>query len=112
MGSERILGASRLPKETWMAYAECFELMLPLRECARRCRVCLKTAYTMRHRLIECLSAYSPSFRIERGCGCELDETYSPESFKGNTTRRGRSRCRAPPGTAANRCTGAGCRAS
>ena len=84
MGSERILGASRLPKETWMAYAECFELMLPLRECARRCRVCLKTAYTMRHRLIECLSAYSPSFRIERGCGCELDETYCPESFKGN----------------------------
>ena len=84
MGSERILGASRLPKETWMAYAECFELMLPLRECARRCRVCLKTAYTMRHRLIECLSAYSPSFRVERGCGCELDETYFPESFKGN----------------------------
>lgn len=30
MGSERILGASRLPKETWMAYAECFELMLLL----------------------------------------------------------------------------------
>ena len=84
MGSGRILGTSRLPRETWMAYAECFVLMLPLRECARRCRVCLKTAYTMRHRLIECLSAYSPSFRVERGCGCELDETYLPESFKGN----------------------------
>ena len=84
MGSERILGTSKLPKETWMAYAECFVLMLPLRECARRCRVCLKTAYTMRHRLIECLSAYSPSFRVERGCGCKLDETYFPESFKGN----------------------------
>ncbi|MEO2512949.1 IS1595 family transposase [Collinsella aerofaciens] len=83
-GSGRILGTSRLPRETWMAYAECFVLMLPLRECARRCRVCLKTAYTMRHRLIECLSAYSPSFRVERGCGCELDETYFPESFKGN----------------------------
>ena len=87
MGSERILGTSKLPKETWMAYAECFVLMLPLRECARRCRVCLKTAYTMRHRLIECLSAYSPSFRVERGCGCELDETYFPEPFKGNHTR-------------------------
>ena len=60
MGSGRILGTSRLPKETWMAYADCFVLMLPLRECARRCHVCLKTAYTMRHRLIECLSAYSP----------------------------------------------------
>lgn len=34
MGSERILGTSRLPKETWMAYAERFALMLPLRECA------------------------------------------------------------------------------
>lgn len=37
-----------------------------------------------RTQLIECLSAYSPSFRVERGCGCELDETYFPESFKGN----------------------------
>lgn len=87
MGSERILGTSRLPKATWMAYAECFVLMLPLRECAARCGVCLKTAYTMRHRLIECLSAYSPSFTVERGCGCELDETYFPESFKGNHTK-------------------------
>lgn len=87
MGSERILGTSKLPKETWMAYAECFVLMLPLRECAKRCHVCLKTAYTMRHRLIECLSAYSPSFKVERGCGCELDETYFPESFKGNHTK-------------------------
>ena len=84
MGGGRILGRSRLPRETWMAYAECFVLMLPLRECARRCHVCLKTAYTMRHRLIECLSAYSPAFTVGRGCGCELDETYFPESFKGN----------------------------
>ena len=38
MGSERILGTSKLPKETWMAYAECFVLMLPLRECAKRCQ--------------------------------------------------------------------------
>lgn len=83
-GSERILGTSKLPKETWMAYAECFALALPLRECAARCGVCLKTAYTMRHRLIECLSAYAPSFTVERGSGCELDETYFPESFKGN----------------------------
>lgn len=87
MGSGHILGTSRLPKETWMANAECFVLMLPLRECAGRCHVCLKTAYTMRHRLIECLSAYSPSFKTGRGCGCELDETYFPESFKGNHTK-------------------------
>ena len=69
MGSGHILGMSRLPKETWMAYAECFVLMLPLRECAGRRHVCLKTAYTMRHKLIECLSTCSPSFKTGRGCG-------------------------------------------
>ena len=52
-----------------------------------RSRVCLKTAYTMRHRLIERLSAYSPSLKTGRGCGCELDETYFPESFKGKGNR-------------------------
>lgn len=55
-----------------MAYAECFVLMLPLRECAWRCRVCLKTAYTMRRRLIECLSAYSPP--LVRGRARLFDE--------------------------------------
>ena len=83
----RVLGRSRLPRETWMAYAECFALMLPLRECAARCGVCLKTAWTMRLRLIECLKAYSPDFRVGRGGACELDETYFPESFKGNHSR-------------------------
>lgn len=83
----RVLGTSRLPRETWMAYAECFALMLPLRECAGRCGVCLKTAWTMRHRLIECLKACSPDFRVGRGGACELDQTYLPESFKGNHSK-------------------------
>ena len=85
--TDRILGTSKLPRETWMAYAECFVLMLPLRECADRCGVCLKTAYTMRHRLIECLREYSPTFHVGRGQACELDETYFPESFKGNHSK-------------------------
>ena len=70
-----------------MANAECFVLMLPLRECAGRCHVCLKTAYTMRHRLIECLKEYSPEFHVGQGQACELDETYFPESFKGNHSK-------------------------
>lgn len=70
--TDRILGTSKLPRETWMAYAECFVLMLPLRECADRCGVCLKTAYTMRHRLIECLKEYSPEFHVGQGQACEL----------------------------------------
>lgn len=85
--TDRILGTSKLPRETWMAYAECFALMLPLRECAGRCGVCLKTAWTMRHRLIECLKEYSPAFHVGQGQACELDETYFPESFKGNHSK-------------------------
>ena len=85
--TDRILGTSKLPRETWMAYAECFVLMLPLRECAGRCGVCLKTAWTMRHRLIECLKEYSPEFHVGQGQACELDETYFPESFKGNHSK-------------------------
>lgn len=111
MDSERNLGMSKLPKETWMAYAECFVLMLPLRECARRCRICLKTAYTTRHRLIEGLSAYPPSFKVERGRGCELDETYFPEPFKGNHTKETFT-IPPPPDIAASRCTGVDCRVS
>lgn len=50
--TDRILGVSKLLREARMAYAERFVLMLPLRECADRCGVCLRAAYTMRYRLI------------------------------------------------------------
>lgn len=85
--TDRILGASKLLLETWMACVECFVLMLPLRECTDRCGVCLKTAYTMRHRLIECLKEYSPEFHVGQGQTFELDETFFPESFKGNHSK-------------------------
>ena len=111
MGSERILGTSKLPKETWMAYAECFVLMLPLRECAKRCHVCLKTAYAMRHRLIECLSAHCPHSGPGGAAAASSTRPIFP-SLSRATTRRGRSRCRVPPDIAASRCTSAGCRAS
>lgn len=83
MGSEHILGSSKLPKETWMAYAKCFVLKLPLRECARRCHVCLKTAYTMRHRLIECLSAYSPLVQGRAGPRPRARRDLSPRVVQG-----------------------------
>lgn len=85
--ADRILGASKLLLETWMAYAERFVLMFPLRECANRCCVCLKTAFTMRYRFIECLKEYSPEFHVGQGQACELDETFFPESFKGNYSK-------------------------
>ena len=74
---------SKLPKETWMAYAECFVLMLPLRECARRCRICLKTAYTTRHRLIEGLSAYPPLVQGRAGPRLRTRRDLFPRAVQG-----------------------------
>ncbi len=85
--TERIGCRSRLPKEVWMRYAECFVGCRSLRACAEECGVSLKTAFTMRHRLIEAVSNYNRPFSVGDGVGCELDETYFPESFKGNHTK-------------------------
>lgn len=82
--ARKVFATSKLPRSAWMAYAECFVDMLPLRECAARCGVSLKTSFFMRHRLLEALAKHSSSFYVEQGCGCELDETFFPESFKGN----------------------------
>ena len=51
-----------------------------------------------------------PSFKVERGRGCELDETYFPEPFKGNHTKE--TFTIPPPDIAASRCTGVDCRVS
>ena len=84
--ARKVFASSRLPHETWMAYIQCFVDELSLRECAARCEVSLKTSFFMRHRLLETLQKHSPAFQVEPGCGCELDETFFPESFKGNHT--------------------------
>lgn len=109
--TDRILGTSKLPRETWMAYAECFVLMLPLRECAGRCGVCLKTAWTMRHRLIECLKEYSPAFHVGRGRPANSTRRTSPSPSRA-IIQGAPSPCRERPATAANRFTSAASPAS
>lgn len=107
----RVLGRSRLPRETWMAYAECFALMLPLRECAARCGVCLKTAWTMRLRLIECLKAYSRISASGGAAPASSTRRTSPSPSRA-TTPGAPSRCRGRPAIAAGRSTGAASPAS
>lgn len=70
-----------------MAYAECFVLALPLRDCAAVCGVCLKISFTMRPPSHRGRRRVSPAFAVRDGCGCELDETHFRESFKGNHTK-------------------------
>ena len=85
--TNRVMGMSKLKAGVWMRFLECFVDCLSLRKCAQRCGVCLKTAFLMRQRVIECIRRYTPVLRSEAGMSVQLDETYLRESFKGNHTK-------------------------
>ncbi len=83
----RILANSKLPRETWAAFARCMIERYPLRAAARACHVSLKTAFFMRHRICEMMSRDLDPFRVDKGCSAEIDEYYLHESFCGNHTK-------------------------
>ena len=80
------IAMSKLPVAKWMLYIECFVNMLSLRACAQKCSISLKSAFCMRHRLLEVIKKFCPVFSVDAGVSAELDETYFAESFKGNHT--------------------------
>ena len=82
-----VFARSKLPAEAWMRFAECFVDGLPLRECADKCDVGLKTAFFMRHRVLESLFENLPAFQVKARCASQLDETFFRESFKGNHSK-------------------------
>ena len=81
---DTLIGRSKLPVAKWMMYVECFVDCLPLRECAVRCEVSLRTAWLMRRRLLKCPERFLPRFAAGAGVSVQLDETYLREGFKGN----------------------------
>jgi transposase-like protein len=82
--TNRVFATTKLDRATWMKFAECHVDVLTLRESAERCGVSLKTAFFMRHRVLECIAQSMPAFRSAAGDGMEIDECYLRESFKGN----------------------------
>lgn len=93
--ADTIITRSKLRPAVWMRYLECFVDRLPLRECASRCHISLRTSWLMRMRLIESIRRHLPRFHAAAGCAVQLDETYLRESFKGNH-RRGKFRLPRP----------------
>lgn len=85
--SKSIFATTKLEKEVWLKYIECFVDCLPLRKCAEKVGVCLKTAYFMRHRIIECLKKNRSQFIVNSDNKGQLDETFLRENFKGNHTK-------------------------
>lgn len=49
--SKSIFATTKLEKDKWLKYVECFVDFLSLRKCAEKVSVCLKTSYFMRHRI-------------------------------------------------------------
>lgn len=82
--TQSVLATTKLDRSVWMRFAECHIDMLPLRESAQRCGVCLKTAFFMRHRILEAIKVTIPSFRAAAGDDVQMDECFIPESFSGN----------------------------
>ncbi|OXN00415.1 IS1595 family transposase [Bifidobacterium vansinderenii] len=79
----RVLGMSKLPDDVWMRFIESFISRDSLRDCADKCGVCLRTAWFMRHRVMECIKRYNPAFNTGAGDRVEIDETYFRDSYKG-----------------------------
>ncbi len=82
--SKSIFATTKLEKEKWLKYVECFVDCLSLRRCAEKTGVCLKTSYFMRHRIIECLKQNQNPFIVNKNNKGQLDKTFLRENFKGN----------------------------
>jgi len=82
-----LLSRSKLEHDKWMIFAECFVDRRPLRKCAADCDVSLKTAWFMRHRVMEMIKKSMPAFEVRAEYGLQLDEAFLEESFKGNHKR-------------------------
>lgn len=85
--SKSIFATTKLDKDKWLTYAECFVDCLSLRRCAEKTKVCLKTSYFMRHRILECIKQNDTQFIVNKNNKGQLDETFLQENFNGNHTK-------------------------
>ena len=74
--SKSIFATTKLEKERWLKYIECFVDCLSLRRSAEKVGVCLKTSYFMRHRILECLKKSQSQFIVNKDNKGQLDETF------------------------------------
>jgi transposase-like protein len=88
------MSRSNIKTSKWLNYAKCMILGYSIRKSARIIEVSVKTSFYMRHRILDAV-------RNNLGIGnisgiIEMDETYLPESFKGNHQKSGFTMPRPP----------------
>ena len=91
--TKTVFANSKIPAGKWLKYAECMNRKYSLRKSAEIAEVSLKTAFNMRHKILE---AIQQSMGIDELSGVvEMDETFFAESFKGNH-KKGNPNWKAP----------------
>lgn len=82
--THKVLGRTRLSHTVWTVFMACFVDGLTIRQCAKRCGVSVKTAFFMRHRLLEIVEQTLPEVIVGAGNTAVVDETFFPYSCKGS----------------------------
>jgi transposase-like protein len=78
---------SHVKLEQWVKYAKCMVMGFSIRKSARICDVSVKTSFYMRHRLLDAMRNFQGIGEVSGIV--EMDETFLPESFKGNHKKSG-----------------------
>lgn len=78
---------SKVSSEQWVEYAKCMVFGLSIRKSATHCKVSVKTSFYMRHRLLDAVRNFQGIGEVSGIV--EMDETFVPESFKGNHKKSG-----------------------
>jgi len=73
---------SKVSPEQWVDYAKCMVLGFSIRKSATYCKISVKTSFYMRHRLLDAVRNFQGIGEVSGIV--EMDETFLPESFKGN----------------------------
>ena len=80
--TKTVFADSKLPLSVWLEYADCMSQQMTLRETSKKLRICLKTSFFMRHKILSALKTHIGIDHL--GGVIEMDETFFAESFKGN----------------------------
>lgn len=76
---------SKLPRSTWEKYIGCMINGHSIRKSAEIAEVTVKTSFFMRHKLLDAVRKHMEKSSVDGIV--EMDETFLPESFKGNHTK-------------------------
>lgn len=85
--TKSVFSKTHLPLKKWLRFVECMVAGFSVRKCAEIVEVCVKTAFYMRHRILDALRLYLGMGHLEGVV--EMDETFYAESFKGNHRKSG-----------------------